>query len=35
MEDLEKKMTNTSYEDDIFDIDIMSTDPDEPKYHRR
>lgn len=27
-------MTNTSYEDDIFDIDITSADPDEPLWDK-
>lgn len=34
MEDLENKMPDMSIEDDIFDIDITSTDPDEPLWDK-
>lgn len=34
MEDIEKKMLDSSFEDDIFDIDITSTDPDEPLWDK-
>lgn len=34
MEDLENNVTYSSYEDDIFDIDIMSADPDEPLWDK-
>lgn len=34
MEDTDKQIANSSYEDDIFDIDIMSTDPDEPLWDK-
>ena len=34
MEDLEKNMVDSSFDDDIFDIDILSTDPDEPLWDK-
>lgn len=34
MEELVKKEEYSSYEDDIFEIDIMSTDPDEPLWDK-
>lgn len=34
MKDLDDKMVDSSFEDDIFDIDIMSTDPDEPLWDK-
>ena len=34
MADMEKKVLDSSFEDDIFDIDITSTDPDEPLWDK-